>query len=194
MLSRWVRTWYGRFFRPVLLLLARLGVTPNMLTISSLILIIMAGYVLSQNHMVIGGLLLLWGGVLDGVDGELARVMHRETKFGAFLDSICDHCGDFALNLGLLWLYFHSKTEVILIFVAMFGSLFGSQVRSRAGMVGIDVKEVGLFTRFERNLILIIGCFTHLIPVALWVLAVLNNISALQRIIYVFVASKRQKS
>jgi CDP-diacylglycerol--glycerol-3-phosphate 3-phosphatidyltransferase len=165
-----------------------------MLTISSLILIIMAGGVLSQNQMVIGGVLLLLGGVLDGIDGELARVTKRETRFGAFLDSICDHGGDFALNLGLLWLYLHSQTEVILIFVAMFGSLFGSQVRSRAGMVGIDVKEVGLFTRFERNLILIIGCFTHLIPVALWVLAVLNNISALQRIIYVFVASKRQKS
>src|SRR5207245_1467143 len=110
-----------------LLLLAKLGITPNILTISSLILITLAGFVLAQNHTTIGGVLLLLGGVLDGIDGELARVTHHETKLGAFLDSICDHCGDFAVSLGLLWLYLHNKapTEVILIFVALFGSLFG---------------------------------------------------------------------
>ena len=187
MLSRWVRTWHGRLLRPFLLLLARLGITPHMLTISSLLLIMISGFVLSQNHMIIGGIFLLLGGLLDGIDGELARVTNRTTKFGVFLDSICDHSGDFALSLGLLWLYLShgASTEVVLIFVAFFGSMLGSQVRSRAAMVGIETKEVGLVTRFERILILIIGVFTHQITVALWILAVLNPIAALQRIIYV---------
>ncbi|MFL5629094.1 MAG: CDP-alcohol phosphatidyltransferase family protein, partial [Ktedonobacteraceae bacterium] len=192
---RWVRTWYGRLLQPFLLLLASFGITPNMLTISSLLLISMSGFVLSQNHMIIGGIFVLLGGLLDGIDGALARITNRTSKFGAFLDSICDHSGDFALSLGLLWLYLSSKasTEVVLIFVALFGSMLGSQVRSRAGMVGIDTKEVGLVTRFERILILIFGLFTRQITVALWILAVLNNIAALQRIIYVLRVSLLQK-
>ncbi len=182
MLSRWVRTWYGKLLRPFLLLLARLGITPHMLTISSLLLMIMTGFLLSQNYMFIGAIFLLLGGLLDGIDGELARVTNRATKFGA-------------LSLGLLWKYLHAgaSTEVVLIFVALFGSMFGSQVRSRAGVVGIDTKDIGLATRFERNLILIIALFIHQIPIALWILAVINNIAALQRVIYTVHVALLQK-
>jgi CDP-diacylglycerol--glycerol-3-phosphate 3-phosphatidyltransferase len=195
MLSRWVRTWYGRLLQPFLLLLAGFGVTPTMLTISSLLLICVSGLVLSQNHLITGGIFLLLGGLLDGIDGELARVTNRTTKFGAFLDSICDHSGDFALSLGLLWLYLNKRasTEVMLIFVALFGSMLGSQVRSRAGMVGIETKDVGLVTRFERILILLIGLFTYHVTIALWILAVLNNLAAFQRVVYVVHVSLLQK-
>src|SRR6266568_1764031 len=129
MLSRWVRTWYSRLLQPFLLLLAGFGVTPTMLTISSLLLILVSGFVLSQNHLIIGGIFLL----------------------------------------------------------------LGSLVRSRAGMVGIETKDVGLVTRFERILILLIGLFTHRITVALWILAVLNNLAVLQRVIYVLRVSLLQK-
>jgi len=195
MLSRWVRNWYGRLLQPLLLLLASLGITPTMLTISSLLLILVSGFVLSQNHLIIGGIFLLLGGLLDGIDGELARVTNHATKFGAFLDSICDHSGDFALSLGLLWLYLNKRasTEIVLIFVALFGSMLGSLVRSRAGMIGVETKDVGLVTRFERILLLLIGLFTHWITVALWILAVLNNLAAFQRIIYVLRMALLQK-
>src|SRR6266567_8021636 len=195
MLSRWVRTWYSRLLQPFLLLLPDFGVTPTMLTISSLLLILVSGFVLSQNHLITGGIFLLLGGLLDGIDGELARVTSRTTKFGAFLDSICDHCGDFALSLGLLWLYLNNRasTEVVLIFVALFGSMFGSLVRSRAAMVGIETRDVGLVTRFERILLLLVGLFTHWITAALWMLAVLNNLAAFQRVFSVLRVSLLQK-
>ena len=195
MLSRWIRTWYGRLLKPFLLLLASFGITPAMLTIGSLLLMLVSGFVFSQNHLFIGGVFLLLGGLLDGIDGELARVTNHATKFGAFLDSICDHLGDFALNLGLLWLYLgkRASTEVLLIVVALFGSVFGSLVRSRAAMVGIETKDVGLVTRFERILLLLLGVFTGWITIALWILAVLNNLAALQRILYVVRVSRLQK-
>jgi CDP-diacylglycerol---glycerol-3-phosphate 3-phosphatidyltransferase len=195
MLSRWIRTWYSRLLQPFLLLLTGFGVTPTLLTISSLLLMLVSGFVLSQNHLIIGGIFLLLGGLLDGIDGPLARVTNRTTKFGAFLDSICDHCGDFALSLGLLWLFLNSKasTEVVLLFVALFGSMLGSLVRSRAGMVGIETKDVGLVTRLERSLLLLIGLFTHHVIIALWILAVVNTMAALQRIIYVVRVSLLQK-
>jgi phosphatidylglycerophosphate synthase len=195
MLSRWVRTWYGKVLQPFLLFLASFGITPTMLTISSLILMLVSGFAFSQNHLIIGGIFLLLGGLLDGIDGELARVTNHATKFGAFLDSICDHSGDFAVSLGLLWLYLNKRTttEVVLIFIALFGSMLGSLVRSRAVMVGIETKEVGLVTRFERILLLLLGLFTGWITAALWILAVLNNLAALQRILYVVRVSRLQK-
>ncbi len=195
MLSRWVRTWYGRSLKPFLLLLASFGITPTMLTISSLLLILVSSFVLSQNHLIMGAIFLLLGGLLDGIDGELARVTNHATKFGAFLDSLCDHSGDFALSLGLLWLYLNKRasTEVVLIFVALFGSMFGSLVRSRAAMVGIETRDVGLVTRFERILLLLVGLFTHWITAALWMLAVLNNLAAFQRVISVLRVSLLQK-
>jgi CDP-diacylglycerol---glycerol-3-phosphate 3-phosphatidyltransferase len=195
MLSRWIRTWYGRLLKPFLLFLASFGITPAMLTIGSLLLMLVSGFVFSQNHLCIGGVFLLLGGLLDGIDGELARMTNHATKFGAFLDSICDHLGDFALNLGLLWLYLgqRASTEVVLIVVALFGSVFGSLVRSRAAMVGIETKDVGLVTRFERILLLLLGVFTGWITIALWILAVLNNLAALQRILYVVRVSRLQK-
>jgi phosphatidylglycerophosphate synthase len=187
MLSRWVRTWDSQLLRPLLVVLARAGLTPNMLTIGSLICLIVAGFVIASGHLLLAGALLLLGGIADGLDGELARQTGRMTPFGAFLDSICDHCGDFAFSLGLLRLYLSepAETEVFLIVVALFGSMVGSQIRSRAGMVGIQTKDVGLVTRFERILIWAAGIFTAHLPIALWVLAILTNVAALQRMVYV---------
>jgi phosphatidylglycerophosphate synthase len=168
-------------------MLAKVGVTPNMLTICSLICVVGAGVVVARGHLLAAGGLLLAGGFVDGIDGELARQTGMMTPFGGFLDSICDHCGDFAFSLGLLRLYLSARaeTEVILVVVALFGSMLGSQVRSRAGMVGIETRDIGLVTRFERILLWTIGLFTAHLPIALWALAVLNNGAALQRVAHV---------
>jgi phosphatidylglycerophosphate synthase len=126
----------------------------------------------------------LAGGFVDGIDGELARQTGLMTPFGGFLDSICDHCGDYAFSLGLIWFYLNrqAQTEVILVIMALFGSMLGSQVRSRAGMLGLDTRDVGIVTRFERMALWIIGIATAHLSIVLWVLAVLNNLAALQRV------------
>ena len=186
MVSRWIRPWYGNLLKPFLEFLARRGITPNELTIRSLILVALAGLSFALDQMILGLGLLLLGGIFDGIDGALAHVTGLESPFGAFLDSICDHCGDFAVYLGLLWHYLQSgaQTEVILLFIALFGSVFGSQVRSRASMVGIDTKATGAFTRFERILVLIAGILVQRIDLALWVLAIFNSASALHRVVH----------
>ena len=194
MVSRWVRRWDRRLLSPLLGVLARIGVTPNMLTVGSLLCLVVAGVIVAQGHLVSAGVLLSIGGATDGIDGELARQTGRMTPFGAFLDSICDHCGDYAFSLGLIWFYLsvHSTTEIILVVVALFGSMLGSQVRSRAGMVGIETKDVGIVTRFERMLLWIIGIATAHLSAALWVLAVLNNLAAFQRVAYVVKGAARR--
>ena len=186
MLSRWIRTWYGAVIRPLLHFLARLGVTANMLTVASLCAAIAAGVLFAYGKAIPGAWILLAAGFLDGIDGEFARMTGAKSPFGGFLDSICDHCGDFIVYLGLLLpsLQRDAFMEVILIFIAMFASLFGSQVRSRAGMLGIDTKGIGVFTRCERIFVLVIGILIKHLEVSLWILAIFNSFSAIQRVIF----------
>ena len=196
MLSRWIRTWYSALLRPLLNFIARLGITANMLTIASLLVAILAGVLFASGKTILGAWVLLLAGFLDGIDGELARLTGIQTRFGGFLDSICDHAGDFAIYMGLLFAYLKSDAiiEVILIFVALFASVFGSHVRSRAGMVGIDTKTIGLFTRCERIFILVIGILIGKVMIALWALAIFSSLSALQRVIYTIRACSKDRS
>jgi phosphatidylglycerophosphate synthase len=186
MVSRWVRRWDGRLLAPALRWLAALGVTPNALTLLSLGCTVAAGLLAASGHLRLAGVALLVGGGADGLDGELARQTGQMTAFGGLLDSICDHCGDFAFSLGLIWLYLgrHAALEIVLVVVALFGSMLGSQIRSRAGMLGIDTKDIGLATRFERMTLWIVGSATGYLTLALWALAIVNNASALQRMLY----------
>jgi phosphatidylglycerophosphate synthase len=186
MISRWVRTWYDKLLEPFLQFLMRLGITANMLTIVSLLLVSIAGVLLAFDDLIWGASILMLGAFLDGIDGALARIADNQSPFGGFLDSICDHCGDFAIYLGLLASSIRrsDSAEIVLIFVAMFASVFGSHVRSRAGMVALDTKTVGLFTRFERILLLFFCILLGKVTIALWGLAIFNSFSALQRVIY----------
>ena len=99
MVSRWVRRWDSRLFQPILAGLARLRITPNELTLGSLALAIAAGVLfgLRQTGWAVATLVL--GGLLDVLDGELARYTSSQSAFGSFLDSVCDHLGDLAVQL-----------------------------------------------------------------------------------------------
>jgi phosphatidylglycerophosphate synthase len=196
MLSRWIRTWYGEMLRPFLNLILRLGITANTLTVASLIVVIIAGTLFALGQTVLGAWILLLGGFLDGIDGELARLSRVQSPFGAFLDSICDHCGDFAMYFGLLLPLAAEDAfiPIILIFVAGFASVFGSHVRSRAGMVGIDTKTIGLFTRCERIFVLFFGILLGQTTIALWILAIANSLSALHRVIYTIRVSQHSET
>jgi phosphatidylglycerophosphate synthase len=193
MISRWVRTWYSNLLDPLLKFLARLGITANMLTVASMLVIMSAGGLLALGDTVLGACVLMFGGFLDGIDGPLARARSERSPLGGFLDSICDHCGDFAIYLGLLVpaIQREDPLEIFLIFVAMFASVFGSHVRSRAGMEAIDTKVIGLFTRFERIFLLFLCLLLGKVIVALWGLAIFNSLSAVQRVIYTIHAYRK---
>jgi phosphatidylglycerophosphate synthase len=196
MISRWIRTWHSAFLAPLLRLLISLGVTPNGLTVASWVLILLAAVLLAGGYRVVGALVLLVGGLLDGLDGELARALKTASPFGAFLDSITDHVGDMAVHLGLLWWYVTSGAvlEPVLLFVGLFASMLGSQIRSRAGMVGIDTQATGLATRFERFVILLAGLFTGWLTLALAALALINTVSAAQRLRQALGAARERHS
>ena len=184
MLSRLVRIWSPDLLRPIIRLLMRARITPNQLTLAGLVLAIIAGVLAAIGSLSLAALVLLLSGFLDALDGELARQSDSQTPFGAFLDSISDHYGDFAVYLGIAWQMQRSgeHATVLLTLVAMFGSLVGSQIRSRAGMMGLDTKDVGIFTRAERIIVFVLGLLTGFLTPAIALLAFANNLSALQRL------------
>jgi CDP-diacylglycerol--glycerol-3-phosphate 3-phosphatidyltransferase len=187
MLSRWFRTWTPRFFHPPVTLFHHLGITPNLLTAASLAAALLAGWLVAHNQLGWAGLALALSGIFDSLDGELARQFQMETRLGPFLDSAADHYGDFAVILGILLLALQHSNPILIVscFFALFGSVVGSHLRSRAGMIGVDTKAVGFFTRMERTLVLLIGLLTGYLTPAMVVLAVAVNLSALQRLVYV---------
>jgi len=184
MLSRLLRIWSPDLLRPIIRLLMRARISPNQLTLAGLVLAIIAGVLAAIGSLSLAALVLLLSGFLDALDGELARQSDSQTPFGAFLDSISDHYGDFAVYLGIAWQMQRSgeHATVLLTLVAMFGSLVGSQIRSRAGMMGLDTKDVGIFTRAERIIVFVLGLLTGFLMPAIALLAFANNLSALQRL------------
>lgn len=162
-------------------------ISANQLTIVGLAFAAVAGILASQGLLICAALALILAGLFDALDGELARQSATETPFGAFLDSVTDHYGDFAVYFGIGWLTLQAgdKLTVLWVLAAMFGSVVGSHIRSRAGMLGLDTKGVGFFTRGERILVFVIGFFTGFVTTAVAVLAVAHNLSALQRLVYI---------
>src|SRR5207244_2931147 len=138
--------------------LARLGVTPNMLTGAQLIGGIGAAILIGVGDLVWGGIALLAAASLDAFDGTLARTTGQATKFGAVFDSVIDRLFEGAVLGGILYYYLDraDRTGSMLAFVTVVGSLCVSYVRARAEGEGVELYD-GLFTRVVRILLLTLG-------------------------------------
>ncbi len=182
-----VREWTGGFFEAGAILFSRTGVSPNLLTVIGFLLMVGVAYVLSRGYLQLGGVLIVLAGLFDGFDGALARTMGRRSRFGAFLDSTLDRFSEAAIYLGLLvhYTYLGGQQEILLIYATIVGSLMVSYARARAEGIGVRC-DVGLFTRLERVGLLVIGLVLNVMPIALWMLAILANFTAVQRVFYVW--------
>lgn len=176
---------------PVAAALGRMGLTPDMLTLIGLVLILVTAVVIALGHTAWGGVLFILSGIFDALDGTLARLTNRKTRFGAFLDSTSDRYADAAILFGMMFPFLRAgqQTEVVLAFVAVIGSVLVSYTRARAEGLGLECK-VGLLTRLERFLIVAVALFFNWVTPALWVLAVLTHFTAIQRIVYVWQSTR----
>jgi CDP-diacylglycerol--glycerol-3-phosphate 3-phosphatidyltransferase len=140
----------------------------------------------------VGGLVALVASIFDMLDGRVARLRGRETKFGAYLDSTMDRYSDMVLHLGLTILYarMDQTLPMVLVWAAAFGGFMTSYARARAESL-IPRCTVGLMERPERIVLLIVGALTNRMAAVLWIVAVLSNITAIQRVVYTYVELKR---
>jgi CDP-diacylglycerol--glycerol-3-phosphate 3-phosphatidyltransferase len=189
--TEWMRSRMKGVVEPIADVLIKLGVTPNMMTLAGLGLNILGALLIAGGAMVQGGLLILIGGPFDALDGTMARRLGQPSKFGAFVDSVTDRWSEMFIFMGLLYYYLsNSGSEpnwwlyCLLVFAATMGSLMVSYTKSRAETLGFDC-NVGILTRMERYLVMAPGLVFNLPWLALWIVAILANFTALQRVWHV---------
>jgi CDP-diacylglycerol--glycerol-3-phosphate 3-phosphatidyltransferase len=168
---------------PIGAFLNRIGLMPNTMTILGLIGNTVGAVLLAQGRMTIGGLIILAMGPVDALDGTMARLRGEPSEFGAFVDSVTDRYSELVIFGGLLVYYIQQGnwTGALVTYVAAGGSVLVSYVRARAASLGYDTK-VGILTRMERYLVLAPTLVLSIPLVGLWIIAILANITALQRI------------
>ena len=183
MLTNLARAWGARIVEPIARLLTRLGLTPNTVTVLGFLLSAAVALVLATGRLTLAGLLLIATLAFDAVDGTMARTQGTTSRFGAFLDSTLDRWTELFLYGALVWHYLQigQNVNVLLAVAAMSTSVMVSYTRARAEGVGLPCKE-GIFTRFERMVVLLVGLLFGVTPWALGIIAVLAGITAVQRI------------
>jgi len=170
-------------YRIVLLGLYRAGVRPWQLTFGSLGVNVVVGVLLLRGDRFLPGILLLPAGILDVLDGGVARMRGEDSRLGAFLDSTLDRVSDAVVFGCLFWSLAGQarETEAILAICTLAVSLAVSQVRAEGEALGLTLSE-GIVQRLERYVAMMIGLTAPgaLLPV-LAVLIALSGITILQR-------------
>ena len=166
---------------------------PNLLTAIGLAINIVAAVLFARGDFFAAGLVVLGAGLFDMVDGRVARITNTVTSFGAFFDSVVDRYSDIALYIGLLVYYARAERffYVVLVALVMAGSVMISYARARAESL-IPTCKVGFLERPERLVLIIIGALFDRMAPALWVIAVLSNITVVHRIVYTWRFTQKQ--
>ncbi len=172
--------------------LALSKIHPNVLTFFGLLINIGAAVLLAFGQFRTAGVVIIGAGLFDMVDGRVARATNQVTRFGGFFDSVLDRYSDLGLLMGLLVYYgtINRSFYVVLTAVVMTASVMVSYARARAENI-IPSCKAGFMERPERVVLLIIGCLFNRIPAVLWVIAVIGNITVIQRMVFTFQEAKR---
>jgi CDP-diacylglycerol--glycerol-3-phosphate 3-phosphatidyltransferase len=189
---------YKATTRPVTEWLIRAGVRPNTITTVGALVVIVSAIAFGLGAVRLGAGLLLLSGIIDTLDGDVARATGQTTKFGAFYDSTLDRVGDGASFIGIAAFLLSAPgirfplLGAVICMIAVLASLLVSYARARAEGLGLDCK-VGLVQRAER--IILIGLPTLFVgagpgglvlTVIVALLALGSVITVVQRFLYVY--------
>jgi CDP-diacylglycerol--glycerol-3-phosphate 3-phosphatidyltransferase len=179
--------------------MGRVPVTPNQVTVIGLALTFAAAGLVAFGHLRWAGVVLIVAGSFDILDGALARSTHASYPYGAFLDSTLDRYSEGAIYVGLA-AYFVGmggplqRWLVLATLAALAGSFLVSYVRARAQSLGFTC-ETGLFARPERVVVTVVGLILGgvVLYAVVFLLAILTNFTALQRIREVWLQGRAQR-
>jgi phosphatidylglycerophosphate synthase len=189
MLTNLARARAGAFLDLMARFFVAIGVSPNVLTVMGFIGMCLIAVVIALGYEAAGGVLIIVAGIFDAVDGSLARLTGRVTKFGAFLDSTLDRWAESVVFLAIVVnsLSRNDDATVYLAVIALFGSLLVSYTRARAEGLGATIKG-GWLTRLERMAVLVAGLILTAwigatsLTLAVAFIAVFANLTAVQRV------------
>jgi archaetidylinositol phosphate synthase len=180
----------------------RLGFTPNRISTTGIALAFLAALTYAEWQfgpylLLVATALLLLSGFCDALDGIVARFYREATVFGGFLDSLFDRYADAAVYVGII---IGGLCDVQWGLIAIIGSLLVSYSRARAEAAGIKMESIGLAERAERMIILavagLVATFwqtSAVMNVGIILLAILSNLTVLQRSIYFYSRSKKRE-
>jgi len=192
------QAWVRRNAQRLAAALARLPVTPNQVTVAGMLATFVAGALAGFGYLLAAGIVLAVSGTFDILDGALARATKASYPYGAFLDSTTDRYSEGAVYLGIAAYFLTHPTadmdiRVLGCMLALAGSYLVSYVRARAQSLGFKC-DVGLFARPERVVATVIGLlFPVLLPFVIYLLAILTNFTAVQRIHEVWLQGREQR-
>jgi CDP-diacylglycerol--glycerol-3-phosphate 3-phosphatidyltransferase len=172
------------------------GISPNAVTAIGFALTAVSALLLAGGAFRWGAIVLLIASIFDMLDGALARTYGQSTTFGAFLDSTLDRYSESVTFLALAYYYSGvpgSRTEIMLLFVIIIGSLMVSYTRARAEALQVECKA-GILQRPERVVLLIAALLVGWLQPILWLMAILTNVSAAQRIYEVYSNTKASQA
>ena len=178
-----------RLVKPLTAAIGRTRISPNVLTVTGLALTLGSAVLVWYGHFVTAVLVFTLGSVCDLLDGAVARLSEKVSPMGAFLDSTFDRVGEGAVLTAIALVYARDGNLWLVgaAFVTMIASFLVSYSRARAEALGLDCK-VGLMTRPERLVLLGAGLLLQkfgVLPVVMYILAVLTAYTVLQRILHV---------
>ncbi len=186
MLDGRLRATVARGLTPIGSGLQAIGVGPDALTFLGLALSVSTAVLIGSGHLVWAVLALALSGLLDLLDGTVARTSGRASPRGAFFDSVMDRASDAMVFGGVAWYLGRSSGRLpVLALAAVALAMLISYERAKAESLGYDARG-GLMERAERMVMLGVGlAFDVLVPV-LWIMVVLMSITAVHRFVKVW--------
>jgi len=171
---------------PVAAFLNRIGLRPNTVTILGLAGNAAGAVLIALGHITFGGIIVLIFAPLDVLDGTMARMRGEVTTLGAFVDSVTDRYSELMLLGGLIFYFLQHNNPLatVVTYFAACGAVLVSYVKARAESLGYEAK-IGFLSRLERYIVLIPCLIINIPIVAVWILAIFGNFTAIQRIYYV---------
>ena len=187
---------FAQLVQPLVDVFVRLEVSPNVFTTAGLVLNALGALAFATGHLRLGGALLLIGGIFDTFDGRVARGTGKVTRFGALYDSTIDRYSEIFMFFGMGYYFLNAGRNwvVVVILLALGGSLMVSYVRARAEGLGFECK-VGIMQRAERVVVLGIGALIHEVALlaAILLVAVFANVTAVQRLYHIWAMENGRK-
>jgi len=202
-----------QIINPLIKGLIKLHITPNIITFVGLVfnLVATAFFIWAAFHKTSslaligwGGGIILFAGLFDMIDGRLARMGNMSSTFGAMWDSVLDRYSELFTLFGIAFFFLHNghTWSGVVTFIAMVGSMMVSYIRARAEALGIECK-VGFMQRPERVVVagagaLLCGIFSYItsfspllfLIVAMYLIAILANLTAIRRLAFCYQALK----
>jgi CDP-diacylglycerol--glycerol-3-phosphate 3-phosphatidyltransferase len=180
--TEYMRVWFKGVLDPIGAFFNKIGVTPNMMTLLGLLGNMAGAWFLANGNMPLGGLFMLICTPFDALDGTMARLRGEANEFGAFVDSVTDRYSELFILGGLLYHFTTTNDHIstVVVYAAAAGSVLVSYIKARADSLHFDA-NVGILTRMERYLVIAPLLLFNLPVFAVWIVAILANITALQR-------------